>query len=65
MWRYCGAAFFVFIGALELLLALNKRVRDELMKNSPIKLTRSMSVTFLVAALSAFGIAAAFLFFYR
>jgi hypothetical protein len=65
MWRYCGASVFILIGLLELVLAINKRVRDELMKNSPIQLTRSLSVTFLVAALSAFGIAAAILFFYR
>ena len=65
MWRYCGASVFILIGALELVLALNKRVRDELMKNSPVQLSRGMSVTFLVAALSAFSIAADFLFFYR
>ncbi len=65
MWRYCGASVFILIGALELVLAVNKRVRDELMKNSPVKLSRGVSVTFLVAALSAFSIAAAFLFFYR
>ena len=65
MWRYCGASVFILIGALELVLAVNKRVRDELMKNSPVQLSKGVSVTFLVAALSAFGIAAAFLFFYR
>ena len=65
MWRYCGASVFILIGALEVVLAVNKRVRDELMKNSPVKLSRGVSVTFLVAALSAFSIAAAFLFFYR
>jgi len=65
MWRYCGASVFILIGALEVVLAVNKRVRDELMKNSPVQLSRGVSVTFLVAALSAFSIAAAFLFFYR
>ena len=65
MWRYCGASAFILIGALELVLAVNKRVRNELMKNSPVQLSRGVSVTFLVAALSAFSIAAAFLFFYR
>ena len=65
MWRYCGASVFILIGALEVVLAVNKCVRDELMKNSPVQLSRGVSVTFLVAALSAFSIAAAFLFFYR
>jgi len=65
MWRYCGASIFIFIGVLELVLAINKRVRDELMKNSPVKLSRGVSVTFLLAALSAFGFAAAILFYNR
>ena len=65
MWRYCGASVFILIGVLELVLALNRRVRDELMKNSPIQLSRGMSVTFVIAALSAFSIAAAILFFLR
>ena len=30
MWRYCGATFFFFIGALEIILALSKRMRDEI-----------------------------------
>ena len=65
MWRYCGAAFFLVIGALEIILALNKRMRDEIMKNSPVKITRSLPLTLFLAALSAFAIAMGILFYNR
>ena len=65
MWRYCGAAFFLFIGALELILALNKRMRDEIMKNSLVQPKRGLRLTLFVAALSAFAIALGLLFFNR
>jgi len=65
MWRYCGAAFFLVIGALEIILALNKRMRDEIMKNSPVPATRAMPWTLFFAALSAFAIALGILFFNR
>jgi hypothetical protein len=65
MWRYCGAAFFLVIGALELILALNKRMRDEIMKNSPVPATRAMPWALFFAALSAFAIALGLLFYNR
>jgi len=65
MWRYGGAAFFIFIGALEIILAINKRMRDEIMKNSPLPAPRAMPLTLLFAALSAFAIALGLLFFNR
>lgn len=65
MWRYCGAAFFFFIGALEIILALNKRMRDEIMKNAPVQPKRGLPVTLFFAALSAFAIALGLLFFHR
>ena len=65
MWRYCGAAFFFLIGALEIILALNKRMRDEIMKSSPVPATRAMPLTLFLAALSAFVIALGLLFFNR
>jgi hypothetical protein len=64
MWRYCGAAFFLFIGALEIILALNKRVRDEILKNSPGGV-RIKPLPLVLAALSAFAIAFGLLFFNR
>ena len=65
MWRYCGAAFFFLIGALEIILAFNKRMRDEIMKNSPLPATRAMPLTLFLAAISAFAIALGLLFFNR
>ena len=65
MWRYCGATFFILIGALEIILALNKRMRDEIMKNSPVPATRVMPWTLFFAALSAFAIALGLLFYNR
>ena len=65
MWRYCGATFFILIGALEIILALNKRMRDEIMKNSPVPATRAMPWALLFAALSAFAIALGLLFYNR
>ena len=65
MWRYCGAAFFLVIGVLELILALNKRMRDEIMKNSPVPATRALPWTLFFAALSAFAIALGLLFYNR
>jgi len=64
MWRYCGAAFFIFMGALEIILALNKRVRDEILKNSPVPV-RIMPLPLVLAALSAFAIALGLLFYHR
>ena len=65
MWRYCGAAFFILIGVLEIILALNKRMRDEIMKNSPVKPPRALPLTLFFAALSAFAIALGLLFYNR
>jgi hypothetical protein len=65
MWRYCGATFFILIGVLEIVLALNKRMRDEIMKNSPVPAIRAMPWTLFLAALSAFAIALGILFFHR
>jgi hypothetical protein len=65
MWKYIAAGCFVLIGALEILLALNGRVREELMKNSPMRSTRISPVLFLLAGLSAFAFAIAILFYNR
>ncbi|HEY6231148.1 MAG TPA: hypothetical protein VIW64_07785 [Pyrinomonadaceae bacterium] len=65
MWKYIAAGFFVLIGALEILLAFNGRVRDELMKNSPMRSARMSPVLFFLAGVSAFGFAVAILFYNR
>jgi len=65
MWRYCGATFFILIGALELILALNKRMRDEIMKNAPVQPKKGLPLTLVFAALSAFAIALGLIFYNR
>jgi hypothetical protein len=65
MWRYFAAAFFFLIGALEIILALNGRMREEIMKNSPIRSTRASPVFLFLAGLSAFAIALGLLFYKR
>ncbi len=54
MWRYLLAAFLFLIGAIEILLALNKPMRDEIMKNSPIPLTSAAPFYLCFAGVSAF-----------
>ena len=63
MWRYFLAGFLVFIGALEILIALNRRVRDEILKNSVVPIRVSPLFLFL-AGMSAFAIAAWLIFYF-
>ena len=65
MWRYVLAAFLFLIGALEILLALNKPIRDEILKNSPIQKMRAAPVYLFFAGLSAFVVALGIIFYTR
>jgi hypothetical protein len=65
MWKYLLAAFLFFIGAIEILLALNKSIRDEIMKNSPVKSSRTTPVFLLLAGASAFVMGLGLLFYQR
>ncbi len=65
MWRYFIAGFLILIGAFEIVLALNARLREEVMKNSPLPLSSNAPWFLFVAGLSAFGIAVGLLFFNR
>jgi len=65
MWKYILAAFLILMGVIEILLALNKPLLDEIMKNSPIKSPRSSSRFLLLSGLSAFVMALALLFYDR
>ena len=65
MWKYLLAAFLFFIGAIEILLALNTRVRDEIMKNSPIQSSRATPAVLLLAGVSAFVMGLSLLFYHR
>ena len=63
MWRYILAALLILIGAIEILLALNKPLRDEIMKNSPVPLSSAAPVYLFFAGLSAFGMALGLIFY--
>ncbi len=65
MWRYLLIAFLFFMGAIEILLALNKRMRDEILKNSPIQSTRATPTFLLLAGASAFLMGLGLLFYQR
>ena len=65
MWRYVLAAFLLLIGVIEIGLALNKPMRDEIMKNSPVQSTRATPTFLLLAGASAFVMALALLFYDR
>ena len=65
MWRYIAAAFLLLMGVIEIGLALNKPMRDEIMKNSPIQSTRATPTFLLLAGASAFVMALALLFYDR
>jgi hypothetical protein len=65
MWKYFAATFLFLIGALEIILALNGRLREELMKNSPIKSSRATPIYLFVAGLSAFAMALGILLYAR
>jgi len=65
MWRYLLVGFLFFMGAIEILLALNKPMRDEILKNSPIQSTRATPRFLLLAGVSAFVIALVLLFYNR
>lgn len=63
MWKNIIAYFLLFIGAIEILLALNSRLRDALMSNSPVPAKGASPVVFLLAGLSAIGLGLGILLF--
>jgi hypothetical protein len=65
MWKYIVAVLLILIGSLEMVLAINKRLRDELMKNSPMPFPRSAPTYLLMAGASAFVMALALIFYDR
>jgi hypothetical protein len=65
MWKYIAAAFLFLIGAFEILLALNKSLREEVLKNSPLQLTSVTPVVLFLVGLSAFLMGLGILFYNR
>jgi len=65
MWKYILVAFLILIGAIEILLALNAPLREEIMKNSPIQSSRISTSFMWLAGISAFIMAFGLLFYDR
>lgn len=53
MWKYILAFTLSVIGIVEIVLALNTRLREALMKTSPVRLKEAESSAFLLAGISA------------
>ncbi|HLN99335.1 MAG TPA: hypothetical protein VK208_12820 [Pyrinomonadaceae bacterium] len=65
MWRYIAATLLFLIGALEIILSLNGRLRDEIMKNSPVPFSSAAPYYLFFAGLSAFVVALGILIYSR
>ena len=65
MWKYIAAALLFLVGALEIVLALNGRLREEIMKSSPIPLPGAAPFYLFFAGLSAFLMALGILLYSR
>ena len=63
MWKYILASILLVFGIVEIVLALNTRLRDELMKTSPVRLKQAERSAFLLAGISALVMAIGILFF--
>ena len=63
MWKYILAATFLVIGILEIVLALNKDLRQALMQTSPLRFKQAESPMFLLAGISALVIGIGIFFF--
>jgi len=53
MWKYILAFTLSVIGIVEIVLALNTRLREALMKTSPVRFKEAESSAFLFAGISA------------
>ena len=53
MWKYILASALLLIGIVEIVVALHRGLREELMKTSPLRLKGAESPAFLLAGISA------------
>ena len=63
MWRYIFASGFLLIGIVEIVLALNERLRDAVMQSSPVRFKHAESSAFLLAGISALVMGLGILFY--
>jgi len=53
MWKYILASALLVIGIVEIILALNRSLREAVMQTSPVRVKRTESPMFLIAGISA------------
>ena len=63
MWKYIFASLLSIIGIVEIVLSLNKRLREAVMQNSPVRSRRSEPYVLLLAGISALAMGLGFLFY--
>ena len=63
MWKYILASGFFVIGIFEIVLALNARLREALLKTSPVRITGAESPALLFAGISALVMGIGILFY--
>ena len=63
MWKYILAFTLSVIGIVEIVLALNTRLREALMKTSPVRLKEAESSALLLAGISALVMGTGILFY--
>ena len=63
MWKYILASTLLVIGIVEIVLALNKGLREALMQTSPLRLKQAESSAFLLAGISALVMGLGILFY--
>lgn len=63
MWKYILAVILSLFGIVEIVLALNAGLREELMKTMPVRFKQAESSVFLLAGISALVTAIGILFY--
>ena len=63
MWKYILAFTLSVFGIVEIVLALNAGLREELMKTIPVRFKQAESSVFLLAGISALVMAIGILFY--
>ena len=53
MWKYILASALLFVGIVEIILALHGGLREALMQTSPVRFKHGESPVFLLAGISA------------
>ena len=57
MWKFIGASFLLLIGIVEIILALNGRLREAVMQNSLVRSKSAEPLVLFLVGLSAVAMA--------